>query len=77
MKDCILPDLETYTAAAVALAQDRPRLAALRARLAQNRIAQPLFHTHRFVRDLERAYRAMWQRHATGLAPDMLTIAPG
>jgi protein O-GlcNAc transferase len=74
MTDCILPDLDAYTATAIALAQDRPRLAALRARLAQNRITQPLFHTHRFVCDLERAYRAMWQRRATGLTPDTLTI---
>jgi predicted O-linked N-acetylglucosamine transferase (SPINDLY family) len=74
MKDCILPDLDTYTATAIALAQDPVRLATLRARLAQNRITQPLFQTHRFVRDLERAYRAMWQRHATGLAPVTLTI---
>ncbi|MEX2202161.1 MAG: tetratricopeptide repeat protein [Dongiaceae bacterium] len=77
MKDCILPDLDAYSATAIALAQDPARLAALRARLAQNRITQPLFQTHRFVRDLERAYRAMWQRHATGQAPATLTIAPG
>jgi predicted O-linked N-acetylglucosamine transferase (SPINDLY family) len=76
LSDCILPDLDAYTATAIALAQDPPRLATLRARLAQNRITQPLFQTHRFVRNLERAYRAMWQRHATGQAPATLTIAP-
>ncbi|MDZ4736961.1 MAG: tetratricopeptide repeat protein [Rhodospirillaceae bacterium] len=76
LADCILPDLDAYASTAIALAQYPARRAALRARLAQNRITQPLFQTHRFVRNLERAYRAMWQRHATGQVPATLTIAP-
>lgn len=54
---------------AIALAQDRSRLAALRQRLAEARTTTPLFDTQGFTRDLERLYRAIWNHHrlqATG-----------
>ena len=60
---------------AIALAQDPARLASLRAKLVRNRIERPLFHTGRFVKNLEAAYRAMWQRHTDGEAPDTLKVA--
>lgn len=46
-----------YQRLALALAADPPRLAGLRARLAENRRSAPLFDTERFTRDLERLYR--------------------
>lgn len=53
-----LPELVTrslaeYEALALALARDPARLAALRARLAENRLRAPLFDTARFCRQLE------------------------
>ena len=65
-----------YADLAVALAADRPRLALLRARLAHNRVAGPLFDTARFTRDLEAAYALMVDRLRAGLPPDHLRL-PG
>jgi len=75
LDECICSDVEQYVHTAIALAQDPARLAALRAMLVRNRIEKPLFHTRHFVRNLESAYRAMWQRHAKGEVPATLTIA--
>jgi protein O-GlcNAc transferase len=49
-----------YFAAAIALAGDADRLAALRAGLRQDLVTSPLCDAASFTRDLERAYRAMW-----------------
>ncbi len=64
-----LPELVTdspaaYEALALDLARDPGRLVALKARLAAARTASPLFDGDRFARDLEDAYRAIWQRFA-------------
>ena len=60
-----LPDLVSnsvadYIDAAVRLASDRSSLASLRQSLRQRMLASPLMNAAAFVRDLERAYRAMW-----------------
>jgi predicted O-linked N-acetylglucosamine transferase (SPINDLY family) len=52
-----------FTAAAVGLAQDLPRLAALRAGLRGRLERSPLMDAPRFARHLEAAYRAMWRAH--------------
>ena len=75
-----LPDLVTrssaeYEALALALAGDRPRLAALRARLAAGGRTQPLFDTARTTRHVEAAYLAMWARHAAGLGPEHIDVS--
>jgi predicted O-linked N-acetylglucosamine transferase (SPINDLY family) len=51
---------EEYLDIATALAQDRPRLAALRASMRDRMAASPLMDAERFTRHLEEAYRAMW-----------------
>jgi predicted O-linked N-acetylglucosamine transferase (SPINDLY family) len=48
-----------YEATAVDLATNPDKLAALKAKLANNRLTTPLFDTERFTRDLERAYEAV------------------
>lgn len=53
LPDMITNSLEDYEALAVALVEDRPRLAALKARLAANKATHPLFDTSRFCRGLE------------------------
>lgn len=65
-----LPELVTHTLAdyeeaAVALATDRSRLAALRQRLAENRDGSALFDTPRFVRDYENLLETVVKRPAT------------
>jgi predicted O-linked N-acetylglucosamine transferase (SPINDLY family) len=61
---------------AIELAADPHRLAAIRQRLAHNRLTTPLFDTPRFTRHIEAAYRAMHERCRAGLPPDHLFIAP-
>jgi protein O-GlcNAc transferase len=66
LPELIAGDLAGYESFAIALAADRPRLAALRARLADRRENSPLFDTTRFTRDLERALAEIWRRHLAG-----------
>jgi predicted SAM-dependent methyltransferase len=62
-----LPELiakseDEYVDIAVSLAEDRERLARLRAELRQRLERSPLMDAERFARDLEAAYRGMWER---------------
>lgn len=74
-----LPELiadspEAYERMAIDLATDPSRLAALRTRLAANRLTAPLFDTKRFTRHIEAAYIAMHERHQAGVAPDHIVV---
>lgn len=74
-----LPELvtgtpEEYEALAVALATDARRLEELRRRLAENRLAAPLFDARRFARHLESAYARMVERHLAGLPPEHIRV---
>lgn len=76
-----LPELithnhEEYETLALRLATHPTELAALKARLAEQRLTQPLFDTALFTRHIEQAYTAMCQRHRQGLAPNHLCITP-
>ncbi|MVA23324.1 hypothetical protein V6582_18515 [Agrobacterium vitis] len=59
---------------AAALAQDRPRLAALRQMIGDNRLRAPLFDTQRFTRHLEQAFEMMVEREKAGLEPDHINV---
>ena len=52
---------EAYVETAVALADDRDRLTALRRDLRGRLKASPLCDARRFARDIEAAFRAMWR----------------
>lgn len=74
-----LPELvaespDTYERMAVDLATHADKLAALKTRLAANRLTTPLFDTKRFTRHIEAAYTAMHERHQAGLAPDHIVV---
>lgn len=75
-----LPELITasaadYEAQAIMLATRPGTLAQLRRKLADRRLAAPLFDTARYTRQLEAAYRAMHLRRCAGLAPAPITIS--
>ncbi len=59
MEELITSSLPEYEALALALAADPARLAGLKAKLAANRSAAPLFDTARFARGIEAAYEQM------------------
>jgi predicted O-linked N-acetylglucosamine transferase (SPINDLY family) len=54
-----------FTAAAVALARDLPRLAELRASLRSRLAASPLMDGARFARHIESAYRGLWREFSS------------
>jgi protein O-GlcNAc transferase len=65
-----------YEELALRLATEPALLSSLRRKLAGNRMTQPLFNGALYVRHLEAAYEAMWQRQQRGEAPDHIHVAP-
>jgi predicted O-linked N-acetylglucosamine transferase (SPINDLY family) len=74
LPELVASDLSAYEARAVELARHPQQLAALRAKLAANRLKMPLFDTARFARDLEQAYQRMWEIHRRGEAPQPFAV---
>jgi protein O-GlcNAc transferase len=59
LPELVTPNLKSYEALALALARDPARLAAIKARLAQNLLSGPLFDTDAFRAAIEAAYQGM------------------
>jgi len=68
LPELVTHSLDDYEALAVALGNDRARMAEVRARLAANRDTSPLFDTPRFVRDYEDLLASVVKRPA-GVTP--------
>ena len=75
LQELILPDWDSYEATAIALYNDRPRLQALREKLATTRLTAAPFDTAGQARNLEKAFRHMRERFALGLAPAPFRVA--
>ena len=69
LPELVARDRAGYKALAIALAQDRPRLAALRARLTQR---GALYDTAGFAKRLEALFEQMWARHVASQRPAMI-----
>jgi len=74
-----LPELithtyEEYESLAIQLAFDPKRLAQIKTKLADNKITQPLFDTSLFAKDIELAYRAVFDRYYSRLKPDHIYV---
>jgi predicted O-linked N-acetylglucosamine transferase (SPINDLY family) len=74
-----LPELITstsqeYETLAIELATDDGDLANIKRKLAENRLARPLFDTQLFTQHIEAAYTVMYQRYQSGLAPDHIYV---
>jgi predicted O-linked N-acetylglucosamine transferase (SPINDLY family) len=54
----------------VELALNKDKLQRMRKKLGQNRLSSPLFDASSYVKRLEAAYEAMYQRYQAGLSPD-------
>jgi predicted O-linked N-acetylglucosamine transferase (SPINDLY family) len=59
---------------AVELATDGRGLAAIRHKLAENRLTTPLFDTQRFTKHLEAAYLGIYDRHQANLPVAHITV---
>jgi protein O-GlcNAc transferase len=74
-----LPELITttpqeYEALAIELSKNPEKLAALKAKLAKNRLTTPLFDTPQFTKDLERAYVQMYERYQADIPLESIDI---
>ena len=67
LPELVAPSIAEYEAIALTFAVDREAHAAIRAKLARNRLSAPLFDTAKFTRALEKAYETMWWRWCEGL----------
>ncbi|HWP25557.1 MAG TPA: tetratricopeptide repeat protein [Xanthobacteraceae bacterium] len=69
LPELVTTNLADYEALAQKLAREPQRLAAIKAKLAQNRETCALFDTPRFVRHIEAAYLRMWEIFQRGEPP--------
>ena len=74
LPELICHGLDDYETLTVRLAREPGEVEAIRAKLARNRLSEPLFDTPRFTRDLESAFAAMWDIHIAGEPPRMIDI---
>jgi predicted O-linked N-acetylglucosamine transferase (SPINDLY family) len=79
LKAVDLPELIAATPAeyerlALALVSDPPRLAAIKKKLAANRLTRPLFDTQLFAKHLETAYSRIYERYQLDLPPDHIYV---
>jgi protein O-GlcNAc transferase len=76
LPELVTATLDDYESRALALAQDRKRLAALRRRLADARSSAALFDIERMRLGLEAAYLGMWDIHCRGEPPRSFAVPP-
>ena len=75
MAELVAGSMAEYEALAVKLGSDPQLMASTRAKLARNRLSEPLFDTKLFTRHLEAAYVAVHERVQAGLPPDHVYVA--
>ena len=74
LEELITGSPHEYEERAYHLATHPDELREIREKLAANRLTLSIFDTERQVRNLEAVYRAMWQRHEAGLAPESFQV---
>jgi protein O-GlcNAc transferase len=75
LQELITTTVDGYEELAIELATSPERLAAIKAKLANNRLSTPLFDTQLFTRHIEIAYQAIFERHQLGLPPDDIYVS--
>jgi predicted O-linked N-acetylglucosamine transferase (SPINDLY family) len=77
LPELVAEDQASFEMRAIELATThRETLDSIRLKLAENRLAAPLFDTALFAQHIEAAYRAMYARYCAGLAPDHFQVDP-
>jgi len=74
LPELIVPTFEDYERRAIHLATHPAELKAIRDKWAAQRTTCALFDTKRFVSNLERAYRLIWENYQAGNAPQQLLV---
>ena len=74
LPELITKAVEDYEALALELATSPNKLQNIRAKLAQNRLTEPLFDTALFTRHIEAVYQAVWDRHQQRLEANHIII---
>jgi predicted O-linked N-acetylglucosamine transferase (SPINDLY family) len=72
LPELVCSSVPAYEALVAELATDAPRRQALAARLAEARLASPLFDSARLAPQMEALFERMWQRAVDGLPPEHL-----
>ena len=75
LPELVTTSLADYENLALMLARDPGALASLREKLTRNIVTAPLFDTDRTRRDIEAAYRRMWEIAARGDPPAGFAVA--
>jgi protein O-GlcNAc transferase len=65
---------DEYENVALELATHPAKLALIKDKLSQNRLTTPLFDTELFMRHIQSAYEAMYERYKAGLSPDHIYV---
>jgi predicted O-linked N-acetylglucosamine transferase (SPINDLY family) len=76
LPELIATSARDYEDTAVRMAEDPRFHAAIKEKLAHNRLRQPLFDTPRFTRNLETAYSKILERFHAGLPPEHIHVSP-
>ncbi|MDP3839452.1 MAG: tetratricopeptide repeat protein, partial [Methylococcales bacterium] len=74
LPELITTNLEDYEALAIQLATHPKQLAALKQKLADNRLRYPLFDTALFTQHIEAAYQLMFTRYQADLTPEHIYV---
>jgi len=75
MPELVTRTAEEYERLAIQLASQPPMLSAIRSKLEANLVGSPLFDGSVFAKNVEKAFRAMWELHQRGESPKSLSIA--
>lgn len=74
LSEMIIHSLEEYEALALRLALNPGEFKTIPQNLAKNRLTEPLFDTSRLARNLEKAYKEMWEFFITGERPRQIKV---
>lgn len=75
LPELITKSQEEYEALAIALAKNPEKLAEIKTKLITNRLTMPLFNTPLFTKNIEAAYKKMYERYQADLPPDHFFVS--
>ena len=76
LPELITTTLEGYEQMAIDLATHPEKMAAIKRKLAENRLTAPLFDTKLYTKHIEAAYSVMWERYQRGEPPESFSVDP-